>query len=41
LWNDPEVGIRWPDLEGHGSPQLSVKDAQAPRLRDIPTDRLF
>lgn len=41
LWNDPEVGIHWPDIEGHTSPQLSVKDAQAPRLRDIAADMLF
>jgi dTDP-4-dehydrorhamnose 3,5-epimerase len=36
LWNDPELGIVWPV----GSPTLSPKDAAAPRLRDVPRDRL-
>ena len=32
LWNDPDLGIEWPDS---GSPwQLSDKDQQLPRLRD-------
>jgi dTDP-4-dehydrorhamnose 3,5-epimerase len=35
-WNDPDLGINWPD----GTPQLSEKDTQAPRLRDIPTESL-
>jgi dTDP-4-dehydrorhamnose 3,5-epimerase len=30
LWNDPEIGIRWPLKE----PLLSAKDAAAPRLKD-------
>ncbi|HXG51073.1 MAG TPA: dTDP-4-dehydrorhamnose 3,5-epimerase [candidate division Zixibacteria bacterium] len=30
LWNDPEIGIRWP-IE---RPLLSEKDARLPRLRD-------
>lgn len=30
-WNDPDVGIEWPDL----SPTLSAKDAGAERLRDV------
>lgn len=37
LWNDPEVGVKWP-LE---APQLSEKDARGVRLRDIPRERLF
>lgn len=41
LWNDPDVDIRWPTLYGHMSPQLSLKDSQAPRLKDIPKERLF
>jgi dTDP-4-dehydrorhamnose 3,5-epimerase len=36
-WNDPDIGIRWP-LD---NPQLSEKDAHAPRLKDLPRDRLF
>lgn len=32
LWNDPEIGIRWPIAE----PLLSPKDAAAPRLKDAP-----
>jgi dTDP-4-dehydrorhamnose 3,5-epimerase len=35
LWNDPDLGIAWPEI---GSPSLSAKDANAPRLRDA--DRL-
>ena len=35
-WNDPEIGIRWPAADWTGSP----KDAAAPRLADIPRDRL-
>jgi dTDP-4-dehydrorhamnose 3,5-epimerase len=31
LWNDPEIGIRWPVSE----PLLSEKDRNAPRLRDV------
>jgi dTDP-4-dehydrorhamnose 3,5-epimerase len=41
LWNDPDVGIRWPMPEGLQSPELSAKDSVAPRLKDIPRDRLF
>lgn len=36
-WNDPDIGIQWP-LE---SPQLSEKDSLAPRLKDLPHERLF
>lgn len=36
-WNDPDVGIRWP--EEH-TPVISAKDAAAPRLRDLPPHRL-
>jgi dTDP-4-dehydrorhamnose 3,5-epimerase len=36
LWNDPDLAIEWP-----GSSQLlSPKDAEAPRLRDVPDSRL-
>jgi dTDP-4-dehydrorhamnose 3,5-epimerase len=31
LWNDPDLGIRWP-VE---MPTLSEKDAKSPRLRDV------
>ena len=30
-WNDPDIGIEWPF---DGEPQLSAKDAAAPRLAD-------
>ena len=30
-WNDPAIGIDWPLI---GAPQLSAKDAAAPRLAD-------
>lgn len=33
LWNDPDLGVAWPELEG--GPVLSEKDRTAPRLRDI------
>jgi dTDP-4-dehydrorhamnose 3,5-epimerase len=37
LWNDPDIGIAWP-IE---TPSLSAKDAAAPRLRDVPRERLL
>lgn len=37
-WNDPEIGITWPDMGV--PPTLSGKDQAAPRLRDQPHDRL-
>lgn len=33
-WDDPELGIRWPDVGA--PPQLSGKDAAAPLLKDLP-----
>jgi dTDP-4-dehydrorhamnose 3,5-epimerase len=36
LWSDPDLGIDWPS----GNPLLSQKDADYPRLRDIPPERL-
>ena len=35
-WDDPQIGIKWPIRE----PLLSTKDRAAPRLADIPEDRL-
>ncbi len=35
-WNDPDLGIDWPIAK----PELSPKDQKAPRLSDIPADRL-
>ncbi len=35
-WNDPDLGISW----GVESPVVSPRDADNPRLRDIPADRL-
>lgn len=32
VWNDPEIGIAWPDVGI--APLLSAKDAAAPRLKD-------
>ncbi len=34
LWNDPEVGIEWPLIEGQ-PPILSAKDANASLLRNL------
>ena len=31
LWNDPDIGIRWPIQD----PILSAKDRSAPRLKDV------
>lgn len=33
LWNDPDLGVRWP-LPPGAEPVLSPKDAAAPRFRD-------
>ena len=35
LWNDPELGIDWPEVAG-AEPVLSDKDAMAPLLADQP-----
>jgi dTDP-4-dehydrorhamnose 3,5-epimerase len=35
-WNDPDLGIDWPTAV----PSLSPKDAEAPRLREVPESRL-
>lgn len=37
LWNDPELGIKWPVTQ----PLLSAKDAVYPTLREIKHDKLF
>ena len=35
LWNDPEIGIEWPDLETfENGPSLSAKDAGGKRLAE-------
>ena len=36
VWNDPDIAISWP----LNDPQLSDKDRDAPRLRDVPRERL-
>ena len=36
-WDDPDVAVRWPDLEVEVSP----RDAAAPRLREIAADLPF
>ncbi|MFC1692826.1 dTDP-4-dehydrorhamnose 3,5-epimerase [Candidatus Latescibacterota bacterium] len=33
LWNDPDIGIEWPLIDGH-QPIVSLKDAQGKRLAD-------
>jgi dTDP-4-dehydrorhamnose 3,5-epimerase len=38
LWNDPDIGIAWPAVTG--GPILSPKDADAPRLGELPESRL-
>jgi dTDP-4-dehydrorhamnose 3,5-epimerase len=39
LWNDPEIGIRWPG--GFANPIVSDKDRLHPRLRDAETNFVF
>jgi len=36
LWNDPDIGIRWPTH----NPMIKERDAKFPRLRDISTTML-
>lgn len=36
LWNDPDIGIRWPI----DRPVLSERDRCAPHLKDVPRERL-
>lgn len=36
-WNDPELGVEWPVSD----PVLSAKDAGAPLLCDLPSERLY
>jgi dTDP-4-dehydrorhamnose 3,5-epimerase len=36
LWSDPQLGIRWPAVEGK-PPIVSIKDASAVRLSDAET----
>lgn len=36
-WDDPDIGIEWPVVE---KPVLSDKDRSAPRLSEVPEDRL-
>ncbi|MCW3796679.1 dTDP-4-dehydrorhamnose 3,5-epimerase [Sphingomonas sp. BN140010] len=33
-WNDPQIGIRWPELADPGT--LSAKDVAQPKLADLP-----
>lgn len=37
LWNDPDLGIPWPECE----PVLSAKDRVLPRLKDLATPFVF
>ena len=34
FWNDPEIGINWPDIAGT---VVSDKDRSAPKLSEVPT----
>lgn len=38
LWNDPAVGIQWPELDSEFL--LSAKDMNLPLLQDLPAERL-
>ena len=37
IWDDPDVGIRWPDVDV----EVSERDASAPRLREIADELPF
>lgn len=36
IWNDPDLNIHWPTKQ----PVLSPKDANCPRLKDLPPEKL-
>ena len=36
IWNDPDINIDWPTKQ----PVLSGKDANCPRLKDLPPEKL-
>ena len=40
-WNDPDLGIVWPDLPEGVDIQLSAKDQENPRLKDQKSELLF
>jgi len=40
LWNDPDVAVRWPVPPGQ-APQLSDKDAQGMRIKDLSLEDSF
>ena len=37
VWNDPDIGVAWPDLGG--APNLSAKDAVAPTFKEYRAQR--
>ena len=37
VWNDPDIGVAWPDLGG--APNLSAKDAVAPTFKEYLAQR--
>lgn len=40
-WNDPDVGVDWGFGEDATLPQLSGRDENQPRLKDLPVEDLF
>lgn len=38
-WNNPDIGIAWPDIGV--APQLSGKDQVAPALQEVASQHLF
>jgi dTDP-4-dehydrorhamnose 3,5-epimerase len=41
IWNDPDVGIKWPQDEVGGKVILSDRDQAHPRLKDAETNIVF
>ncbi|MFH1576975.1 MAG: dTDP-4-dehydrorhamnose 3,5-epimerase [Candidatus Margulisiibacteriota bacterium] len=41
IWNDPDIGIKWPVDEVGGQVILSDRDKEHPRLKDVETNHVY